>query len=72
MATETKPKAPLDFAHLGGKQILAPPASNLAGKPAKIDLSDLYGDKGGLVFEAPNPEKPEAESVEPTEEERAE
>jgi len=50
---------------LGGKQVLAPPASNPAEKPVKVNVSDLYGEKGGLVLEAPTREKPAAEPEAP-------
>jgi hypothetical protein len=57
---KTTLKQPIDFSHpsIGGKQILAAPASNPAGKP--VDFSHL----GGTRLDAPNaqPEATEAQS----------
>ena len=53
---------PIDFSDLGGRQV-APPPTKADAKPAP-DLSDLYGEHGGIVAPAISDAKPEGSQPE--------
>jgi hypothetical protein len=51
-----KPAEPIDFSHLGAKQISGPIVAETDAKP--VDLSNLYGERGGIVGHIEQSQKP--------------